>query len=211
MTQTTAAVPYEVSLGFPEKWWSLDLHPSVRDAEVRRRILNGISAQDRVEYADELRDLVRQARHFAAEAHRAGALWIQGLFEVYEGELLMGATTVVRITLPDGFTPDLSELMVAYALRNAGLPLGKGTPAHRTELLSLEHAGPAGRATTIEDIELRPEQTLRMLIMQTLVPLPETNDLLIVASYTPNLDQSDAFLALFESIADSLRLQKKED
>ncbi|WP_250007571.1 hypothetical protein [Actinoplanes sp. M2I2] len=207
MKQRTAGA-YRFTISYPTSWWSVDLHPRVRDAEVRRRLLAGMTDGDRVEHADLIRDTVRSAKKWAAACYEQGALQFYGFFDVVEQVPLTAITMVLRHDVPDDVELDLSDLMIAFALRNAGLPLGKGTAANRTEIVDLAKAGPAGRSTSIEEIELEDLPPGRISVMNTLVPLPGTRELLIITSLTPNVQYTDQFLPLFERIADSLVLEK---
>jgi hypothetical protein len=110
---------------------------------------------------------------------------------------------VSRITPPPDSVPDLPSLMTAYAVRNAALPLARGTAANRVEMIDLP-SGPAGRATSVEDLDFQGRGTVRMAIMQTVVALPGTEDLLVISSATPNLGLTDAFFDVFDAVAGSL-------
>ncbi|GLY00676.1 MULTISPECIES: hypothetical protein [Actinoplanes] len=207
MSQRTAEA-YRFSIAYPTSWWKVDLHPRVRDAEIRRRLVEGLSDRERTERAELIRDAVRAARTWAAACYEQGALQFHGFFDIIDGVPLTAVTMILRYVLPEGEELDLSDLMVGFALRNAELVLGKGTAANRTELLDLPHAGPAGRFTSIEEVELQDLPPRRFSVMSTLVPLAGTREVLIVTSLTPNLEYAEHFLLLFEQIADTLTLER---
>lgn len=207
MTQR-ASQAYRFSIAYPNSWWRVDLHPAVRDAEIRKRLLDGMTDRDQARYADDIRDAVRAARKWAAACYEQGALQFFGFFDVIDGISLTALTMVLRYVVPDDEELDLADLMVGFAVHNAGVPLGKGTAANRTELLDLPNAGPAGRFTSIHEVDFEGLETTRFSVMNTIVPLPGTREMLIVTSLTPNVDFADQFLVLFEQIADTLTLEK---
>ncbi|GAA1610270.1 hypothetical protein [Actinoplanes couchii] len=199
---------YRFAIAYPQSWWSVNLHPSVRDAEIRKRLLHGLSGPEQAQHADAIRDAVRAARKWAAACHDQGALQFYGFFDLVDGIPLTALTMVLRYVVPEDEEVDLGDLMVGFAMHNAGTPLGKGTAANRTEILDLPNAGPAGRFTAIHEVEIEGIGTTRFSVMNTIVPLAGTREMLIVTSVTPNVDFADPFLALFEQIADTLTLER---
>ncbi|WP_430791933.1 hypothetical protein [Actinoplanes sp. G11-F43] len=203
-----ASEAYRFSVAYPASWWSVDLHPAVRDAEIRKRLLDGMSDRDQARHAGDIREAVRAARKWATACYEQGALQFFGFFDVVDDIPLTALTMVLRYVVPEDEELDLSELMVGFAMHNAGVPLGKGTAANRTEILDLPNAGPAGRFTAIHEVETEGLETTRFSVMNTIVPLAGTRETLIVTSLTPNVDFADPFLALFEQIHDTLALEK---
>ncbi|MFE6178857.1 hypothetical protein [Streptomyces sp. NPDC056464] len=208
-TAEPAAVPGRYFLRFPGSWWNLDLDPSTRDAAIRRRLLEGLEPSRPGQPLDretaELADaLVRSARKAARQAHARGALQLAGIFELFDGAPLIASTMVFRVSPPKDTEAALCDLLVAYAVRNAGLPHGRGTRANGAEFIELPLAGPAGRVTSVEDVDFYGRGWVRMAIMQTVVPIPGTRDFLVVASTTPNLTLRDEFFTVFDAIAETL-------
>ncbi|MGP4112114.1 hypothetical protein ACTWP5_14510 [Streptomyces sp. 4N509B] len=205
-----SGVPAAYGLRFPASWWNLDLNPNTRDAAIRRRILSDLGGEAALTSAPAdaragLESLIRAARRSAREAHARGALQLAGMFDLLEdGSVLIGNVMVLCVNLPEGTTPDLSELMLAYAVQGARNPLGQGTRARRNEIIELPHVGPAGRATSVEDIDFYGRGWARVAISQTVVPVPGTHSLLVVAGTTPNLTLVDAFFDMFDAIAGTL-------
>lgn len=202
-----AAAPAEYSLRFPDSWWQLDLDPSTRDASIRRRI------EAQVEQAPQLTreqvdGLIRSTRRIAREAHARGALRASGMVRILRagsGPLVLSATTaVLRITVPEGESEDLADLVMA-----AGVQLGtdaesSGLPPGEVELVELPHVGPAGRISRIEDVEYQGTR-VPTAVRHTLVPVPNSHDYLVLASSTPNVDLAEQFYEVFDAIAESLR------
>ncbi|MFJ3233689.1 hypothetical protein [Streptomyces sp. NPDC086787] len=198
--------PNTYGLRMPESWWNLDLDPSTRDASIRRRIMADIGDNVPADAREGLDSLIRAARRSAREAHARGALQFAGMFDVLEdGSFLIGNVMVLRHDLPEGATPDLAELMLAFANHGAGNSLGKGTRARQTGVVELPHAGPAGRVTSVEDIDFYGRASIRVAIMQTIVPVPGTDSILVIAGTTPNLPLTDQFFDVFDAIAGTLK------
>jgi hypothetical protein len=152
--------------------------------------------------------MVRAARKTAREARALGALQLAGMFEVMEdGSPLIATTMVLRVIPPEDASPKLSEMMISYALRNARNPLGRNTSGNQAEIIDLPHAGAAGRATSIEDVDFYGRGKVRMAIMQTVVPVPVSGDFLIIASATPNLNLMDEFFDVFDAIGGTLTFE----
>ncbi len=211
----TPGTPTVYGLRFPVSWWNLDLDPSTRDASIRRRIEAGLGDDARARATPEERAgldaLIRAARRGAKEAHARGALQLAGMFDLLEdGSALIGNVMVLCVNLPEGASPDLTELMLAYAVHGARNPLGKGTRARQNDIIELPRVGPAGRATSVEDIDFYGRGWARVAIMQTLVPLPGTDSLLVVAGTTPNLTLVDPFFDMFDAITSTLTFDPKD-
>lgn len=211
--------PSRYALRFPSSWWHLDLDPHTRDAAIRRRVEasvaearaagtpgeSGAPETDR----EQVDALVRMARRTAREAHAQGALQAAGLFQfLSDGSTLSATTVVARTTAPEGASTDLTELLVPVALRNAKNPLGRDAAASSTEIVTLSHAGSAGRVTAVEDIDYYGRATVRTAVRHTVVPVPESRDFLVISSSTPNLGLMNEFFEVFDVISDSLAFQR---
>ncbi|MFI1393700.1 hypothetical protein [Streptomyces sp. NPDC020681] len=208
----TVSAPTHYFLKFPESWWNLDLDPSTRDASIRRGIQANLAMSGGAKAGPEQVDsLVRAARKSARSAHARGALQMAGVFDLFEdGSTLIGTSMVLRVVPPPEEPPELVDLMLAYAVRNAKLPLGKNTPGNQTDMIDLPYAGPAGRVTSVEDIDFYGKGWVRMAMLQTVVPIPGTADFLVIAGSTPNLTLMEPFFEVFDAIAETLRFEPEE-
>ncbi|MFJ4827289.1 hypothetical protein ACIP5L_28890 [Streptomyces bacillaris] len=214
-TQTTApppSVPLRYLLGVPKTWWNFDLDPSTRDASIGRRFRAGLKGADvDPSVADRM---VRAGRKAAREAHARGALQLSGILEVLGGGTTLIATTMVlRLSPPPEAAPDLSQLMTSYAVHTARNPLARaaGGSVGKAEFIELPHAGQAGRVTYLEDVDFYGKNWARMAIMQTVVPVPGTDDFLIIASSTPCLAFTDEFFGVFDAISGTLRFEFEKE
>ncbi|MEU8993781.1 hypothetical protein ACGFSD_19445 [Streptomyces caniferus] len=211
--QPEAAAPAEYSLRFPDSWWHLDLDPSTRDASIRRRIEAQVEKAPQLT-REQLDGLIRSTRRIAREAHAQGALRASGMIRILRaggGPLVLSATAVVlRISIPEGESEDLADLVMA-----AGVQLGtdaesSGLPPGEVELVELPHVGVAGRISRIEDIDHHGKR-VPTAVRHTLVPVPNSHDYLVLACSTPNVDLAEQFYEVFDAIAESLRFDGQAD
>lgn len=199
-----ATAPRQFTLSYPDSWWTLDLDSATRDAAIRRKI--EAQAQGDDVDRDLLDHLVRATRKTAREAHAQGALQVAGMIQFTQSGAVLSATALVmRVTPPEDSSTDLAELLIPVALKNADNPMGRGTRANRVEMVELAEVGPAGRATSIEDIDYWGRGTVRTAAMHTIVPVPHSRDFLVVSCLTPNLSLVDALFDLFDAISGTLR------
>ncbi|MEV0117331.1 hypothetical protein AB0H77_29525 [Streptomyces sp. NPDC050844] len=211
MTETAVAAaratpPRHFTLRYPDSWWKLDLDTRTRDAAIRRAIADQVKGAtvDRAK----LEAAVRGARKSAREAHARGALQVAGMLMFTDGgESLSAMTVVTRVTVPPEESMDLAALMLPVALQNASNPLGKGTAANTSEIITIPELGSAGRVTQIEDIDYYDRATVRTALMHTVVPVPHSRELLVVSCTTPNLSLVDSFFDVFDAISSTLRFQ----
>ncbi len=211
--QPEAAAPAEYSLRFPDSWWHLDLDPSTRDASIRRRIEAQVEKSPQLT-RERVDGLIRDTRRIAREAHAQGALRASGMIRILRAgsePLVLSATTVVlRITVPEGESEDLADLVMAAGVQLGTEAEGTGLPPGEVELVELPHAGAAGRISRVEDVDYQGKR-VPTAVRHTLVPVPHTHDYLVIASSTPNVDLAEQFYEVFDAIAESLRFDGRAD
>lgn len=199
--------PAQFSLSFPNSWWHLDLDPRNRDNAIRRRIEEQTRGQDYVS-KDDVDAMVRTTRKIAREAYGQGALRAAGMFRFIEdGSTLMAATVVLRVRAPEDGSADLAELLLPVAMKNSKNPLGRGTPANSVDMIELPEAGPAGRITSIEDVDYFGKGTVRTAMMHTIAAVPNSRDFLVISCTTPNMSLVTEFFEVFEAISSTLRFE----
>ncbi|MFF1685690.1 MULTISPECIES: hypothetical protein [unclassified Streptomyces] len=202
---SAVAAPRQFTLSYPQTWWKLDLDAQTRDANIRRVVEAQVQGDDNID-RELLDSLIRSTRTTAREAHAQGALQVAGMIQFTDAGAVLSATTLVmRVTPPEDSSTDLGELLIPVALKNADNPMGRGTRANRVEMIQIDEIGPAGRATSIEDIDYWGRGTVRTATMNTIVPVPHSRDFLVVSSLTPNLSLTEAFFDLFDAVAGTLR------
>jgi len=206
VTEGPPAAPKSYKLRFPGSWWHLDLDPSTRDASIRRRIEE--QAKDAPDLSREQLDrLIRSTRNVARNAYAQGALEASGMLRVLSSKVVLSATTVLlRISVPEGQSEDLADLVLSAATQLGTDAEGSGLPPGDVELVELPHVGPVGRITRIEDVDHQ-GTPVRTAMRHTLVPVPNSRDYLVLASSTPCVDLAEHFYEVFDAIAESLRFE----
>ncbi|MDB1087111.1 hypothetical protein PJ985_05960 [Streptomyces sp. ACA25] len=198
------AAPTRYGLRFPDTWWHLDLDPNTRDASIRRRLEEGLAGPDTD--PERLDTLIRMARRSAREAHDRGALQLAGVFEVLDNDSTLTATTMVlRVPLPEGESSDLASLLLPVAMRNSRNPLLRDMPGSRAEIVEHPQVGAVGRVTSLEDVDYYGQATIRTALLQTLIPVPDSDTVLVIASQTPNVGLMEPFFEVFDAIARTFR------
>ncbi|MFI6369952.1 hypothetical protein [Streptomyces sp. NPDC050546] len=209
VTEQPEGAPAGYTLRFPDSWWHLDLDPSTRDASIRRRIESQVKKAPRLS-REQVEELIRSTRRTAREAHARGALRASGMLRILKagsGPLVLSATTaVLRISVPEGQSEDLADLVVAAGMQLGTQAEGTGLPPGEVELLELPQVGAAGRITRIEDVDHR-GTPVPTAMRHTLIPVPNSRDYLVLASSTPNVDLADQFYEVFDAIAESFRFE----
>jgi hypothetical protein len=199
--------PEQYTLRFPNSWWHLDLDPGTRDASIRRRIEAQSEGRESIS-REQVDSLVSSTRKIAREAYAQGALQAAGMFQFLDdGSSLIATTVVLRVQAPEESSTDLSELLLPVAMKNAGNPLGRGTPANSVDVIELPEIGSVGRVTAIEDVDFQGKATVRNAMMHTIVPVPHSRDFLVISSTTPNLALVDEFFEVFDAISGTLRFR----
>jgi hypothetical protein len=76
----------------------------------------------------------------------------------------------------------------------------------RVSLLELPEAGHAVRTAGVEDLEPEPGRKIRVVQMQTFVPIPDVNRVLLISCSSPAVAVAEGLLDLFDALTGTLRL-----
>ena len=174
-------------LALPMTWFDVDVDPRTRRESISGLISERAPGVDHAGGAGRLAAVIEGA---AAEAQRRGAVLAALFADVVDGR-------------------PVSASLVASVVRgrrgNESVDVIAGLVAELDgDVVEL----PAGRA-----VRCRPRQradagdgpSLEVEIVDFYVPVPGEADVVLLSFSTPNLDAGDAFAALFESLASSLR------
>ncbi len=205
MAAPAAATPTSFRLRLPTGWLELDLDRRTSESSIDRLL------REQVRLDPELRDqragLRRLLREAVRDARAAGAAFVACLPPRAEQDLLAGTVMVSLLTrASDAGPPTVDELS------------GQLTPEPRREasetwqevsLTTLADGRPAVRSAGVQDIALEQpaatgERTLRTVLQQTLVPVPE--GLLAVSCSSPQVAIADAWLELFDALTGTLEV-----
>lgn len=208
---------YGYALSVPGSWFEVDVRPATRAASAADLV------RDRMADAPELRerraDLVRLIRRQAAAAWDAGAVYCAVMAEPVADGLLPACVTVSFLPGPADASSDaedrLSPLISTFHTRKAKRD---DDPWTEVAALDLPHAGPAARTYGVEDMEdpdagpgNGPVRSVRVVTMQTYVPVPDVNRVAVVSCSSPAVEVAPALLDVFDAITGTFRLFPASD
>jgi len=188
------------SLIIPPSWFELELRPARRD-DVIKDLVN-----ERVGSIPELREhrgeITRILRKYAKSAWDSGARYATG-FAIPTDELtITGCVTVTNLPFPQKGEDD-PVASIAERLSTIAPEPGEETFTSVT-IVELDGIGPCARTFGIEDVHAPDGRGwIRTVTMQTFVPTPEGN-LLLVSAASPDIDLSEDLLELFDTVTSTL-------
>lgn len=190
------------ALAVPPSWWEFDVDPATRAGSLERLL------EEQVRDVPELRPhrtaLARLLREQADTAWAAGASYCATMVEPTEDGPVVASVAVLVVPAP---TTALGGGVEALLAPFTPIPMsGPDEPWRRVEVVEVPGAGRAGRWAGVVDVDL-PEQAgqVRMVQMQTLVPLPAARVLLLTCS-SPVLPLAEDLLELFDAISSTLEV-----
>ncbi|MFJ9850362.1 hypothetical protein [Streptomyces sp. NPDC101150] len=190
------------SLRVPENWVEFDLkHESL--AELRAKLVAQVGTDKLTR--EGVNDLFRTARKVLDGARRRGALYAAGAFHNYDDGLLLANAMVFGVTPAPGLKMDLQDLV--RQLTPAAGPDKEGAVARRVTLETIPEVGQVGRVVGIEEAPVTDQVTVKLLVMHTVIPLPDDDRVLIVTCTSPNLTLTEELLDLFDAISGTFRFR----
>lgn len=193
------------TLAVPSSWWELDVRPGSREAALESLV------EEQVRDVPELRPhrtaLSRLLREQARSAWEAGACYCATMVDPTEEGPVTASVVVLVVPAPvptDG-RDRLTVMMEPFAARPAS---GTHGTWRSVELIEVSGAGRAGRIWGVDDVQL-PDGAglLRTVVMQTLVPLPGVDRVLVLTCSSPVLPLADDLLDLFDAVSSTLEVQ----
>lgn len=214
--QTPAVLPAGVgfSVRLPRGWRPLPLDPDTRRSGLEDLL-------DEVRRAPELREhrttIARLLREQTAQAWASGAVYGASMVEpTPDGPIT--ASAVVQV-VPGPLGVPAAELLDALAAPLPPVPRSPGgsddEPWRSTGLVEVATTTggtvTAVRAVGVEDVDLPDDDggtvgTVRLVLLQLLVPLPHARTLLLTCT-SPVLPLQDVLLELFTAVAETLLLE----
>lgn len=213
---------FDTGIGFaiqvPDGWYEIDLRPATRDASaaelVRRRMA------DAPELRERRGDIVRLLRQQAASAWDAGAVFCAVLAEPVADGLLPASVTVSFMRGPldadSGAQDRVAPLIAPLAVKR---PKKDGDTWTKVTSVELPKAGHAARSYGVEDVHdpgASPEgigagRAIRVVTMQTYVPVPDVNRVAIVSCSSPALELAPALHDVFDAVTGTFALFEAGD
>lgn len=204
----------DVGVGYairvPGSWFEVDVRPATRAASAADLVNARIT--DLPELRERRADIVKLIRRQAADAWDAGAVYCAVMAEPVADGLLPACVTVSFVAGPADARSDaedrLGPLLTPLKPRPAK---GEDDPWTEVATLELPEAGPAARSYGVEDVEDGHGRAVRVVTMQTFVPLRDVNRVAIVSCASPAVEIAPALLDVFDAITGTFRLFRTAD
>ncbi|SEO48818.1 hypothetical protein SAMN05216267_102818 [Actinacidiphila rubida] len=206
---------YGYALTVPGSWFEVDVRPATRAASAAELVNRRIT--DLPELRERRADIVRIVRKQAAAAWDAGAVYCAVMAEPVADGLLPACATVSFLPGPADARSDaddrLAPLLSTFRTRTAKRD---DDPWTEVATVDLPHAGAAARTYGVEDVEdpdhadrpagAGPVRSVRVVTMQTFVPVPDVNRVALVSCSSPAVEVAPALLDVFDAITGTFRL-----
>jgi hypothetical protein len=192
----TVATGY--TLRVPDSWWEFDVWRATRTGDLARLVDSRIAA-DRA-LAPHRGVLLKLLRDAAAHAERHGARFCAVSADPVDGAgTLLAIAMVFETAAPPGLTG-----VEAIAGRITARAPAPGSPSwRRVEIVDVP-AGRAVRVSGVERTDMGGGRCLDTVTMQTLVPVPDGDEVLNVVLTSPQVPLAEPMLDLFEAVSDTL-------
>jgi hypothetical protein len=200
------------SIRVPETWFEVDVRPATRDGAASELVRERIT--DLPELRERRADVVRLIRRQAARAWDAGAVYCAVMAEPVADGLLPGCVTVSFTAGPPDAAGDAADRTSPLL---APLAVKKARDEHDTwtevTTVDLPHAGTAARSFGVEDVadEGAAGRPVRVVTMQTFVPLRGVNRVAIVSCGSPAVEVAPALLDVFDAVTSTFALHRTAD
>lgn len=199
----------DTGLGFsiqvPASWFEIDLHPASRDASIGALVRERVSGVP--ELAEHRGTITSLFRQFAASAWDSGAAYCAAMAEPAEDGIVSASVTVSvlrgRLDSDSDDPGRLGALLEPFTPKQPSAPDDTWTEVVTTELAD---GSRAGRVCAVEDVEIEPPHAMRVVTMQTFVPVPHVNRVVLVSCSSPAWGLAVALLDLFDAITGTLQL-----
>ncbi|WP_424642509.1 hypothetical protein [Embleya sp. AB8] len=181
------------------------MHPATRDDNIRRAV--AARAREIPAFAERRGDLVRALRAMAGQAWEAGAIYCGCLAEEIEGIRVNASITMAAASLrgPDGDLSDGDPLAIAARLKPKRAEHPQDT-WQSVRLVEIRDVGPAARSEGVVSVAGSTGRSVRLVSMQTFVPIPGIADrVAVISGSSPTVDLADPLLELFDAITSTFR------
>lgn len=196
------------SLRVPPNWFELDVHPASREASIRELVRERIAQVP--ELQERRKEITKLLRDQASAAWDAGAVYCAGMAEPVMDGVLPATVTVFLLPGPLGASSDEPDRTAAL------LPMLTPKDAKdeddtwtRVQVFEFPGVGQAARSYGIEDLEPEPGKgKIRVAQMQTFLPIPNVNRVLLVSCSSPATAVAEGLFDLFDALTGTLRLER---
>jgi hypothetical protein len=196
------------SLRVPQTWFEFDVWRATRTGDLARMVDQRL--EDLPEFRPHRASILRGLRQLAEDAERRGAVYCAAAADRIDDDGMLLASLMVFSTagMPE---PALNtvEAIAAQLTASQPTPDGSGsdsgiTPWREVRVIDLD-AGRAVRVRGVSPVQSSDgTQSLPVVSMQTLIPIPGTDDVLNVVLTSPLASMAEGLLDLFDAISATL-------
>ncbi|MER6911688.1 hypothetical protein ABT354_08460 [Streptomyces sp. NPDC000594] len=208
-----AGPPRSFAIGIPDSWVRYDLSGDSL-TPLRASML---SAGPDPRGVAQINEAFRTARRILESARQRGALYAAGTTSLYEDGLLMAGVMVFSVNTPPGETFSAQELAKRFSAAGTRRR-GAGT-ARTFSTRTLPSIGPVGRLVGVEESEPVHDPGgragsgsagSRLLVMHTVIPVPESCRAMVVTCFSPNLPLAEQLYDMFDAITATFAFERTE-
>ncbi|MFI8997806.1 hypothetical protein [Streptomyces sp. NPDC053542] len=191
----------------PKSWWEFDIRPASRDDTIRQLVNERVRQRPELaEYRDTFTSFLRKS---ARDAWQSGALYCGCMAESYGGSAPVTASVTVSVIgaqTDDGEILPTDPQLIAQQI-SPRKAKRDGDAWREVTTVEIPQVGPVARTRGIEDITVPgDERTMRAVLMQTFIPVPEQQGTVaLVSGSSQVLDLADSFFDMFDAITSTFR------
>jgi hypothetical protein len=198
------------SLRVPQTWFEFDVWRATRTGDLARMVDQRL--QDLPEFRPHRTTILRSLRQLAEDAERRGAVYCAAAADRIDDDGMLLASLMVFSTAgmpePALNTVEAIAAQLTATTPNSPAPIdGNGagiSPWREVRVIDLD-AGRAVRVRGVTSVESSDgPQSLPVVSMQTLIPIPGTDDVLNVVLTSPLASMAEGLLDLFDAISATL-------
>ncbi|MEV0601255.1 hypothetical protein AB0I82_18410 [Streptomyces sp. NPDC050315] len=191
----------------PKSWWEFDIRPASRDDTIRQLVNERVRQRPELaEHRDAFSSFLRKA---AKDAWQSGALYCGCMAESYGGAAPVTASVTVSVIgarTDDGEILPTDPQLIAQQI-SPRKAKREGDAWREVTTVKIPQVGTVARTHGIEDIAIPgDERTVRAVLMQTFIPVPEQQGTVaLVSGSSQVLDLADSFFDMFDAITSTFR------
>lgn len=197
------------SITVPASWWEFDIHPASRDDNIRTLINERVKQLP--ELAEHRTTMTKFLREMARDAYNSGAVYCGCMMQDFDNVPISAQVTVsaVGARTPEGDLLPTDPETIAASLREK-VARREGDTWRKVTSVTIPETGLAARTYGIEDVQMPGgTRTIRVVLMQTFIPLPGTADkVALVSASSPVLDLAESFFDVFDAVTSTFRFVK---
>jgi hypothetical protein len=188
------------ALTVPSDWFELELRPALREASIKALVHERVRGQPQLREARS--GIVKLLLDYAERAWAGGARYCACFVQPTAEGPITGAVTVTLTAAPTqpGTVGPLTVDGLVAALDGIAAPAAR--PA---SVVEIDEVGPAARTYGVEDVPVPGGGRVRSVVMQTLLPVPASTDVVLVTGSSPVLWLEEQLLDLFDAVTSTFR------